>query len=53
LTRDRQFLEAIARRLLDKEVMDREELRELLGLPPEKPGEMKPEVGHIPDQAAD
>jgi cell division protease FtsH len=53
LTRDRQFLEAIARRLLDKEVMDRDELRELLGLPPEKQGEKKPEVGHVPDQAAD
>ena len=53
LRRDRQFLEGIARRLLDKEVMDREELRELLGLPPEKPGETKPEVGHVPDQAAD
>ena len=53
LQRDRQFLEAIARRLLDKEVMDREELRELLGLPPETTGEPKPEVGHVPDQAAD
>jgi cell division protease FtsH len=49
LNRDRQFLEAIARRLLDKEVMDREELRELLGLPPEKPGEHKPEIGHAAD----
>ncbi len=49
LTRDRQFLEAIARRLLDKEVMDRDELRELLGLPPEKPGEKKPEIGHAAD----
>ncbi len=53
LGRDRQFLEAIARRLLEKEVMDREELRELLGLPPEKSGDQKPEVGHVPDQAAD
>ena len=54
LSRDRQFLEAIARRLLDTEVMDRAELRELLGLPPEKPGdEQRPEVGHVPDQAAD
>ncbi|HEY0674039.1 MAG TPA: ATP-dependent zinc metalloprotease FtsH [Longimicrobiales bacterium] len=52
LRRDRQFLEAIARRLLEKEVMDRAELRELLGLPPE-PAEHRPEVGHVPDQAAD
>ena len=52
LGRDRQFLEAIARRLLDKEVMDRAELRELLGLPPEQHGH-KPEIGHVPDQAAD
>jgi len=49
LTTDRQFLEAIARRLLDKEVMDRDELRELLGLPPETPGQQKPEVGHAAD----
>jgi cell division protease FtsH len=53
LRRDRQFLEAIARKLLENEVMDREELREILGLPPEKPGEAKPEVGHVPDHAAD
>jgi cell division protease FtsH len=53
LRRDRQFLEAIARRLLEKEVMDREELRELLGLPPEKYDSTKPEVGHVPDHAAD
>jgi cell division protease FtsH len=53
LRRDRQFLEAIARRLLEKEVMDRAELRELLGLPPEQSGHHKPEVGHVPDQAAD
>jgi cell division protease FtsH len=49
LNRDREFLESIARRLLDKEVMDRDELRELLGLPPEKPGDHKPEVGHAAD----
>ena len=51
LQRDRQFLESIAQRLLEKEVMDREELRELLGLPLER--SEKPEVGHVPDQAAD
>ena len=53
LRRDRQFLEAIARKLLEKEVMDREELRELLGLPQDQHGDGKPEVGHVPDHAAD
>ncbi|MGQ0814445.1 MAG: ATP-dependent zinc metalloprotease FtsH [Gemmatimonadota bacterium] len=51
LERDRHFLEVIARRLLEKEVMDRAELRELLGLDPEE--YTGPEVGHVPDQAAD
>jgi cell division protease FtsH len=51
LRRDRDFLEAIARRLLDKEVMDRSELRELLGLPPDE--HHGPEVGHVGDHAAD
>ena len=45
LSRDRHFLEAIARQLLDKEVMDRNELRELLGLAPDE--------DNRPDQAAD
>lgn len=54
LTRDRKFLEAIARRLLDTEVMERTELRELMGLPPEQPGDAaRPEIGHVPDAAAD
>jgi ATP-dependent Zn protease len=54
LTRDRKFLEAIARKLLDTEVMDRAELRELLGLAPEQPGDSsRPEIGHVPDAAAD
>ncbi len=51
LTRDRSFLETIAGRLLEKEVMDRAELRELLGLSPEE--NQGPEIGHVPDQAAD
>jgi len=51
LERDRQFLEAIARKLLEKEVMDRTELRDLLGLPRES--SPKPEVGHVADEAAD
>src|SRR5687768_11079467 len=42
LSRDREFLEAIAQKLLEKEVMDRNELREILGLAPEE--------HHMPDQ---
>jgi cell division protease FtsH len=54
LTRDREFLDAVARRLLDKEVIDRAELRQIMGLPEHEPGEgTRPEVGHIPEQAAD
>jgi cell division protease FtsH len=34
LTEDRQVLEVLARRLLEKEVVDEGELREIMGLPP-------------------
>jgi len=55
LRHDREYLEEIARRLLDKEVMDREELRQILGKAPVQPGDQqRPEVGHVPSsQAAD
>jgi len=34
-------------------VIDRDELRALLGKPPVQPGdELRPEVGHVPDQQA-
>jgi cell division protease FtsH len=52
LEKDRRLLEAITQRLLEKEVIDRAELREVMGLPPE-PDETRPEVGHAPDEAAD
>jgi cell division protease FtsH len=41
LTQDRQALEVLARRLLEKEVVDEGELREIMGLPPRRhePGE--------------
>ena len=53
LRRDRQHLEEVARRLLENEVMDREELREILGRAASQPGDSeRPEVGHVP-QAAD
>ncbi|HUP88307.1 MAG TPA: ATP-dependent zinc metalloprotease FtsH, partial [Longimicrobiales bacterium] len=54
LTKDRDNLEKIAKRLLETEVMDRAELRQLMGLPAEEPGDgTRPEIGHVPDQAAD
>ncbi len=41
LTQDRQVLEVLAKRLLEKEVVDEAELREIMGLPPRRhePGE--------------
>ena len=54
LRRDRQSLEVVAQRLLEKEVMDREELRTILGKAPHQPGDGKrTEVGHVSSQAAD
>jgi cell division protease FtsH len=55
LRRDRANLEEVAKRLLEKEVMDREELREILGKAAHQPGDgQRPEVGHVPpSQAAD
>src|SRR5690606_37798524 len=52
LEHDRAALDELARRLLEKEVVDRAGLRELMGTAPEQP-EGRPEVGHIPPQAAD
>ncbi len=51
----RAVLDQLAHLLLEKEVVERAELRELLGKPPEEPGDAhRPEVGHVPgDQAAD
>ncbi|MEX2282287.1 MAG: ATP-dependent zinc metalloprotease FtsH [Gemmatimonadota bacterium] len=54
LRRDRDNLEEVARRLLETEVMDREELRTILGKASHQPGDHeRPEVGHVPSQAAD
>ncbi|HEX7118835.1 MAG TPA: ATP-dependent zinc metalloprotease FtsH, partial [Longimicrobiales bacterium] len=51
---DREILEELARRLLEQEIVDREELRRLMGKPPrEADEETRPEIGHAPDQAAD
>ena len=53
LERQRDVLEKIARLLLEKEVIDRDELRALMGKPPSEPGDQqRPEVGHVPDQQA-
>ncbi|MGH7482280.1 MAG: ATP-dependent zinc metalloprotease FtsH [Longimicrobiales bacterium] len=49
LRAEREVLEQLATRLLEKEVVDREELRELMGVPAgEERDEEKPEVGHVP-----
>jgi cell division protease FtsH len=54
LQRDEQVLRELARRLLEKEVVDRDELRELLGKPSVQDGnEERPDIGHVPTQAAD
>ncbi len=54
LSQDRPILDELARRLLEKEVVDREELRALFGRPPEEPGDQaRPEIGHVPSEAAD
>jgi cell division protease FtsH len=54
LAKDRSILDELARRLLEKEVVDREELRELIGLPAEQPSDQsRPEIGHAPAEAAD
>ena len=51
---DRENLEEVARRLLETEVMDREELRQILGKAPHQEGDKdRPEIGHVPSQAAD
>ena len=49
LRNDRGILEQLARMLLDKEVVDRHELRELMGTPRKAGGDSsRPEVGHAP-----
>src|SRR5690606_36087571 len=54
LDAERDVLEELAQRLLDKAVVDRTELRQLMGKPPHEPGdEDRPEIGHVPEQAAD
>ncbi|HSL71412.1 MAG TPA: ATP-dependent zinc metalloprotease FtsH [Longimicrobiales bacterium] len=54
LRRDQPALQEVARRLLEKEVMDREELREILGKAAHQPRDgQRPELGHVPSQAAD
>ncbi len=54
LQKERAALDALAERLLEVEVVDRDELRALLGSPRPAPGDAKrPEVGHVSDSAAD
>jgi cell division protease FtsH len=54
LQADRDILEVLARRLLEKEVVDRDELRHLIGKPAELPGDgRRPQLGHVSTPAAD
>jgi cell division protease FtsH len=54
LTEDREILDRLARLLLDKEVVDRKELRELMGSRPENHGNgVRPETGHVPAPSGD
>jgi cell division protease FtsH len=49
LRNDRDVLEQLARLLLDKEVVDREELRALMGTTADAGGNgSRPEIGHVP-----
>jgi cell division protease FtsH len=54
LKKDRAILEQLARMLLDKEVVERAELRELMGVPASGDGAgPRPELGHVPASAAE
>jgi len=54
LAQDRVPLDRLAALLLEHEVVDRAELRRLLGKPAEEPGDgQRPEIGHVPAEAAD
>jgi hypothetical protein len=46
-------LEQLARRLLDKEVVDRAELRELMGTAGSGDERARPEIGHVPAHTGD
>jgi cell division protease FtsH len=53
LTRDRDLLERLARELLEKEVITRDELRDIMGTPADQPGDgTRPEMGHGGQSAA-
>ncbi len=53
LSGEREVLTSLARMLLDKEEVDREQLRALLGTPARQSEDQdRPEVGHVPRRAA-
>ncbi len=53
LTRDRHLLDLVAEALLEKEVVTRDELREIMGTPVEQEGEEeRPDVGHGGEEGA-
>jgi cell division protease FtsH len=53
LQADREILERLAKLLLEKEVVDRRELRELMGAPAGKGNGARPEVGHVQEPAVE
>lgn len=54
LTRDAEVLELVARRLLEKEVIERAELRDIMGAPPDRvEDEDRAPVCHASGNAAD
>jgi cell division protease FtsH len=52
LRRDRDVLEALAQLLLEKEVVDRHELRALMATPDPQENGSRPEVGHVEQPSA-
>jgi cell division protease FtsH len=54
LREDRELLDRLAALLLEKEVVDRNELRELMGTPVDRAGaDPRPDVGHVPASTGD
>jgi cell division protease FtsH len=49
LEKDRDLLERLSQELLEKEVITREDLRRIMGVPQQQPGDgTRPEIGHDP-----
>jgi cell division protease FtsH len=50
LEKDRDLLERLSQELLEKEVVSRDDLRRIMGLPQDQPGDGRPTVGHEPGE---